>query len=339
MRKTACLCIIALVCVTVFACATVPRNDSTAQTQAAQISLNNGKRLFDQADYDGAIQELNEAIRLDPNLAEAYAYRARSYSGKGDYDQGLSDANKAIQLNSKLSIGYYARGNVYRNKNDYDRAIADYTEVIMLDHNYVNAYFNRGLVYYNKKDYDRAITDYTEAIRINPNFVEAYINRGVAYGEKKDYDRAIVDYEAALKINPNNTTARNNLSNAQQMRTLVKTKDGVSVTLISTSTSSSNAGSLTVSYGETRATFLVENTTSQTKRLIIVLEPSYYSNRGTPFPSQSESGGLQNSPEYTLAPNEKRQVVVSTEAMVQDSSGTQYVNRSGSVSVREIIVN
>jgi len=52
---------------------------SQGSSPAAQTRLDNGKRLFDQGNYDGAIQELNEAIRLDSNLAEAYAYRARSY--------------------------------------------------------------------------------------------------------------------------------------------------------------------------------------------------------------------------------------------------------------------
>jgi Tfp pilus assembly protein PilF len=66
--------------------------------QTAQTRLDNGKRLFDQKNYDGAIQELNEAIRLDPNMAEAYAYRARAYVGDNN-DQALSDANRAIQLN------------------------------------------------------------------------------------------------------------------------------------------------------------------------------------------------------------------------------------------------
>jgi Flp pilus assembly protein TadD len=45
----------------------------------AQTRLDNGKKLFDQGNYDGAIQELNEAIRLDPKLAGAYIGCGNAY--------------------------------------------------------------------------------------------------------------------------------------------------------------------------------------------------------------------------------------------------------------------
>jgi len=185
---------------------------ATLYAQTAQTRLDNGKRLFDQKNYDGAIQELTEAIRLDPNLAEAYAYRARAYNGKSDYDRALSDANKSIQLNPRLAMGYFMRGYAYGNRKDYDRAIADYTEAIKFDPNYVNAYSNRGLAYYNKKDYDRAIADFTDMIRLDPNNANAYYNRGVVYTDKKEYDRAVAEYEAALKIDPNHSNAQKNLA-------------------------------------------------------------------------------------------------------------------------------
>ena len=146
---------------------------------AAQAHYERGIIFFDREDDDTAILEFNDAISLNPNFADAYAYRARAYNSKQDYDQGLADANQAIRLDPNSSLGYYARG----------------------------------IAYYEKNDFDRAIADYTQAIRINPNFVFAYNNRGVAYQQKGDFARARADYEAALRIDPNHTTARNNLNN------------------------------------------------------------------------------------------------------------------------------
>jgi tetratricopeptide (TPR) repeat protein len=308
--------------------------------QTAQTRLDNGKRLFDQGNYNGAIQELNEAIRLDPNMAEAYAYRARSYDGS-DYDRALSDANRAIQLNPRLAIAYNTRGNVFLNKNkDYDRAITEYTEAIRLDPQFATAYYNRGIAYYaGKKDYDRAIADYTQAIRLDPNYASAYYNRGLAYHDKYDYDRAKADYEAALRINPNHTNAKNELANLKQAQEQTQaqtiTQGGVRVTPLSTG-STSLFGRVLGGEDDTRATFLLENTTSQTKRVLIVLQIAYQNLRD----SFGTDAGIQNSPEYTLAPNEKRQVIVplprSQGGIVQDSSGTSFVGRT--VRIREIIV-
>jgi tetratricopeptide (TPR) repeat protein len=158
----------------------------TLYAQTAQIHLENGKKLFDQKDYDGAIREFTEAIRLDPKNAKAY----------GD------------------------RGSAYFNKKDYDRAIADFTEYIRLDPKYATVYRVRGDVYSAKKDYNRAIADYTEYISRNSNSISlgmliAYANRGNAYFNKKDYDRAIADYEAALSINPNDSDAKEGLALAK----------------------------------------------------------------------------------------------------------------------------
>jgi tetratricopeptide (TPR) repeat protein len=184
---------------------------------AAKAAYDRGVEYFDKESYIEAIAEFDQAIRLDPNYAEAYAYRARSYnsnSSKRDLNQGLSDANKAIQLNPRLGIGYFARAYVYSEKNDYDRAIADYTEAIRLNPNFAPAYNNRGIRYSEKNDNDRAIADFTEAIRINPNYSTAYISRGNAFYDKKDYDRAIADYTEAIRINPNYSNAYNNRGDA-----------------------------------------------------------------------------------------------------------------------------
>jgi len=218
MKKQAKVFWIIIVAALIFGLTGCGSSPSSGSTQAGNVQtlLDNGKRLFDQGDYDGAIQELSEAIKLDPKLAEAYAYRARAYSSKSDYDRGLSEANRAVQLNSRLAMGYFARGGAYQGKDDIDRAISDYTEAIRLDPKFGTAYNNRGLAYANKKDYDRAIADYTEAIRLDPSYANAYNNRGNAYVNKGNYERAIEDYNEALRINPNHNMAKNNMAIAQQ---------------------------------------------------------------------------------------------------------------------------
>ena len=164
--------------------------------------------------YDRAIDDLNQAIRLDPGNAGAYVDRGRVYMDKGDSDRAIADYNQALRLNPNFARAYNNRGVAYYNKKDYDRAIADYTQAIRLDPHAV-AYNNRGIDYANKKDYDRAIADYTQAIRLDPNYASAYTGRGNAYSDgKRDYNRAIADYTQAIRLNPNYVAAYNNRGNA-----------------------------------------------------------------------------------------------------------------------------
>jgi tetratricopeptide (TPR) repeat protein len=181
----------------------------------AQTYYERGMSLYNQSNYDAAIQEFTEAIRIDPNYALAYYNRGNSYRYKNDYDRAIADYTQAIRLDPNYRNAYSNRGFTYNEfKNEYDTAIADFNQAIRIDPNYALAYYNRGLAYYRKNDYDTAIADYTQVIRIDPNYANAYFGRGLAYRNKNDYDTAIADYNQAIRLNPNLAIAYNNRGNA-----------------------------------------------------------------------------------------------------------------------------
>jgi tetratricopeptide (TPR) repeat protein len=93
-----------------------------------------------------------------------------------DYDLAIAEFSEAIRLNPDNSMAYFHRANAYRQKNDFDRAIANYNDVIRLNPDYSEAYNNRGFAYVRKGDYDKAIADFNEAIRLSPTNAVAYNN-------------------------------------------------------------------------------------------------------------------------------------------------------------------
>jgi tetratricopeptide (TPR) repeat protein len=56
------------------------------------------------SDYDRAIADYSQAIRLNPNSGGAFFLRALSYSQKGDFDRAIQDYTKAIMLDPKLAF-------------------------------------------------------------------------------------------------------------------------------------------------------------------------------------------------------------------------------------------
>ena len=175
---------------------------------------NRGVAYSEKGDYNSAIADLNQTIKLDPNYARAYTERGFAYLGKGDYDSAIADCNQAIKLNPNDTEAYNNRGLAYYLKRDYDSAISDYNQAIKLDPNYISAYYNRSAVYFGRKeDYDSAIADYNQLIRLDPNS-NNYNNRGFAYYLKKDYNSAIADYSQAIKLDPNDANAYNGRGDA-----------------------------------------------------------------------------------------------------------------------------
>ena len=137
-----------------------------------------------------------------PKYRLAYNNRGNAYGDKGDYDRAIADYNEAIRLDPKYASAYYNRGIAYDDKGDHDRAIADYDEAIRLDPKYAVAYNNRGNAYHDKGDYDRAIADYSEAIRLDPKYAHAYFNRGIAHLYADRLPNALADLIQSSELNP-----------------------------------------------------------------------------------------------------------------------------------------
>ena len=60
-----------------------------------------GLALHKQREYQKALSEFNEAIRLAPQLAKAYIRRGVAYDNLGEHQLAMSDHNEAIRLYSQ----------------------------------------------------------------------------------------------------------------------------------------------------------------------------------------------------------------------------------------------
>ena len=61
--------------------------------------LNRGNAYHDKGEYDRAIRDYDEAIRLKPDDADAYKNRGVAYNNKGDRAAAARDLERALQLN------------------------------------------------------------------------------------------------------------------------------------------------------------------------------------------------------------------------------------------------
>jgi len=220
----------------------VSYDDSKPAQQPSNNFLERGILFAERGDYDMAIEDFTEALKLQPKNGAIYTLRGRAYVGKAEalkdeliernrkdgkltkdaifkeltkpspervkvYDQAIKDFTRAIQLEPQNAVNYKERGDVYIEKNNDDKALADFSQAIKLDPYDVDAYKKRGITYNRKKDYSKAIADCNQAIRLNPNDADAYICRGSVYLGKGDYDKAYADYNQVLRLDPNNENA------------------------------------------------------------------------------------------------------------------------------------
>ncbi len=153
------------------------------------------------------IEFYNQAIKLNPQYAQAYNYRGLAYFEKKFYEIALSDYNKAIILEPNNANPYNNLGNYYATvKKDYDRALREYDKAIALSPNDARVYSNRGFAYDRNKDPENAMKDYNKALELDPELANAYINRGGLYLDKKQLVQALQDFDKAIELDPLNAS-------------------------------------------------------------------------------------------------------------------------------------
>jgi tetratricopeptide (TPR) repeat protein len=175
----------------------------------AKAFYDSGNAFLAKAQYNRAISDFTEAIRLYPNYASAYHDRALAYGNRGvangnklDWDEAIRDFTEAIRLDPNYAKAYSNRGTFYEMQGNFDKAISDYNEAIRLDPSNANAYDLRGGAYYQHGNFDAAISDLTEAIRLDPSNANAYSHRGGVYDQHGNFDEAINDYTQAIRLDP-----------------------------------------------------------------------------------------------------------------------------------------
>lgn len=185
-----------------------------------------GETWIASGQFDKAIEEYTEAIRLDPKRAGFYHRRGLLYKRTQSFSRAEGDFSALIRLKPTAAEGYYLRGTCHLlgpmpsvwARDDawksappdpsHARAIADLSEAIRLDPRLAKAYFARAAEYAQvRHDCAHAVADFDAAIRLSPpGGIVAYYywSRGYVLALfKSDHARAIADYTQALKVDAN----------------------------------------------------------------------------------------------------------------------------------------
>jgi tetratricopeptide (TPR) repeat protein len=145
---------------------------------------------------------LQQALSMTPSSATDFLARGAAFRALVQYDKALSDYDEALKLDAAFTEVHMNKGMVYWHKGDFAAAIPAFTAAIELDPNFVEALVNRGAAYRKKGDIESAIADYTKAIEINPNDAMTFYNRGVAYQKQQMNEEAIGDFSSAIRLQP-----------------------------------------------------------------------------------------------------------------------------------------
>lgn len=132
-----------------------------------------------------------------------YTFHASLWQGMRDYDRAIADYTEAIKLVPKDALNLRMRALLWVAKGDHDRALADYDLSLAIEPN-AAAYYARGEIWlFYRENYDRAIAEFTAAIKVDPKWAMPYHARALARRSKGNKAGYEADMAQARKLDPN----------------------------------------------------------------------------------------------------------------------------------------
>lgn len=182
----------------------------TTNEEAYRLYLH-GKNLTDRRsvkDARKAVEYFEQAIRLDPNYAPAFAGMAHAYvalailgggSPGEEYEKARAAVNKALELDNNLAEAYATRSEIkYGYEWDFNGAEKDLERAQELDPN-SDASDRPGWLAHSGR-FDEAIAAQEKKLEIDPNSIVLQYGRGRFLYLARRYDEAIAQLKRVLEL-------------------------------------------------------------------------------------------------------------------------------------------
>lgn len=155
----------------------------------ARELLEKGKELYRNDQDSEAVQAFQEAVKQDPDLAEAHF---------------------------RLGLGYEALGKAQEAEAEYKKAVETYKKYLADHDDDSEAHYNLGQTYAGLAQYSEAIRQYREATKLKEDDSDIFYDLGVAYTKLAQYDAAASAFSKSLEIDPDNYRAQDGLDEARE---------------------------------------------------------------------------------------------------------------------------
>jgi len=208
--------------------------------------LSRAKEMGLEGDVEKAVRMIDEIIKDDPDVIDAYFTRgnlyfkehrfkealesffkvldkkpgdaftiiniSNSYIAMGDFDEAEKLISSVIDSIPPDSQIYFILGNIKNAKKEYEEAIKYYEECIRLNQSSASAYSELGGVYVTQGNFDRAEEYLEKALTLNPSLRNLHFYWAQIHEERGDLHKAAEEYRVEMENNPSNFRAAFNIS-------------------------------------------------------------------------------------------------------------------------------
>lgn len=170
-----------------------------------------GELRFGIRDFEGAVREWSGVLATDGEHVPSLLSLARVDLLLRSYDPALKKINDALRLDDRLDEAYFLKGRLYMETGDTLTAASSFQTVVEVAPERYDAYVQLGLLYAAAHD-DLAIEYFETARSLKPNSIEALYDQAIFLQEHGDaegvrYAEALSLYDRILELDTANASA------------------------------------------------------------------------------------------------------------------------------------
>jgi tetratricopeptide (TPR) repeat protein len=186
---------------------------SLGEYSDANLALADGSKYLDEGETEKAIDALNQAIKLNPALAEGWFKLGIAYALAEKRDETRVEANEAAPQSSSKSPAPKSNS-----EKAFEKAVAAYKKLVDANEEDDVAYFNLGRAYNKLNEDEDAAKALKQAVKLKPDDTEYQTELGAILIKLAQYQEAIPPLKKALELDPENIRAQELLEDAEAGR-------------------------------------------------------------------------------------------------------------------------
>lgn len=178
-------------------------------------ALLKGKKLLDEGDYAGAVDEFKDATEVMTTNAQAWNYLGVAEQHAGQLEQAASAYHRALELDRDLTEAHYNLGCLWMEENRPDDAVSEFTSYTLRHINAPEGWLQLGLAQLRAGDVLPAEKSFSTALYLNPNNAVALNGLGLARMRRGRPQEAQRFFQAAVQAHPDFAPAILNLATVE----------------------------------------------------------------------------------------------------------------------------
>jgi len=173
-----------------------------AEPKTAGDFAERGETFLLKRDFDRAIADLDQAVRLDPTLSRAFYNRGAAEMAKGQEAKGLADIDHALVLNPEDMTALEGRAKYYLSKGDLARARADFAAAERLAPANTSLLQGRAAAYEETGHFEEAVRTLDEIVKPQPAALDLNQRCWLRAEWGHELEKALDECDSALKLDP-----------------------------------------------------------------------------------------------------------------------------------------